>query len=130
MSLPASLGTFLHVHDAVVGLVEPAEAEGSVVHGPESIADLLEADDSMFEQAAHEDFALVPFDGAVTGDEPELVMAGILELGRAIDVGARRGPVDRGRRLEVQCFMRPFVVVDLPELVEAILLSPEVGRRR
>ena len=42
-SSATSLGTFLHVHDAVVELIEPAEVQGPEVSGPEAVAHLLEA---------------------------------------------------------------------------------------
>jgi len=123
-----SFSSFFHVDDAVVSFVKPAEAGRSVVHGPESVADLLEGDDSVLEEAAHEDLAGLPPDGVVAGDQAELEVPGVLELGRVVSVRTRRRVVDRSRSLEVQRLVGSIFVVDPSELVEAELLSLEVRR--
>lgn len=63
LQLASSLLTFFDVHDAEVGLVEPAELEGAEVDGPDAISHLLEANEVPAEQATHEDLPVSPTDG-------------------------------------------------------------------
>jgi hypothetical protein len=41
-SSAASSGTVLHIHDAVIVFIKPAQAEGSGVDGDDSVADGFE----------------------------------------------------------------------------------------
>ena len=121
---------FFDIHDAVVGLVEPAEVNGAVEDGPDVLGDLLEAGEVVFEQAGDEDLPALPSEGAISGDAAELEVSWILE---------RPGPscerpwgrrVEHGGSLHVQGLVGTVVVIDPPELVEAGLLGAEVGARR
>jgi hypothetical protein len=43
-------GSFLDIHDAIIGLMEPAEVDVGEVDGPDLITDLLEADPASVEE--------------------------------------------------------------------------------
>jgi len=126
-SSASTTGAFFDIHDAVVSLIEPAEVKGSVEDGPDVHGDLLEADEVVFEQAGDEDLPAPPSEGAVSGDAAELEMSGVLEGPGAVDEGPGRGRVEHGWSLHVQGLVGPVVVIDSPEVVEARLLSAEVG---
>ena len=59
-SSAATTGSIFDIHDAEVGLVEPAEVDGSEEDGPDVLGDLIETDGCVFEQAADEDLATLP----------------------------------------------------------------------
>jgi len=49
-----SANTIKHIHDTVVGLIQPAEMDGTEVDGPDAVSDLFESDDVAFQETADE----------------------------------------------------------------------------
>jgi hypothetical protein len=78
-SSAATAGSFFDIHDAVVGLVKPAQVNGSVEDGPDLFGDLLEGDEVVFEQAADEDLPVLPAERGVARDAADLEMNRVLE---------------------------------------------------
>ena len=70
-----------------------------------------------------------PFNLACGPYPPHRDVAAIGRIFEAVRVGPRRGPVQRRRRLLTQRLVRPLVVVDLAEAVEAPLLRRQAGGR-
>ena len=68
-------------------------------------------------------------DAAAAGDDDDLVVKGIVEIGQA-RINARRRLIDLGRALHVQSFVRALVVEDFDEVVEAGLLLKKVAGGR
>ncbi len=52
-------------------------------------------------------------------------VAGVLERGQPLEIGARGGRVARARRLPAQGIVRPLVVVQRPKAIEGALLGGE-----
>lgn len=125
-SLSASPCTILDVHDAVIGLVEPTEVDGAEVDGPDAVADLLEGDGVLFEQAADEDLSPVPAKGGVSRYPADLEVPRVLQGLRVVGEGLGGGSVDGRRGLHVERLVGSLVVIDSTELVEPTLLSTEV----
>jgi len=90
-SSSAATGSFFDIHDAVIGLIEPAEVDGTVEDGPDLFGDLLESDDGVFEETAHEDFAHLPAKGVIARDAAELEVGRVLEGLGVIGEGPGRG---------------------------------------
>ena len=67
-------------------------------------------------------------DAPAVGDHDGFVVEGIVDVGQAL-VEARGRLIDLGRALHVQGFVRPFVVKDFGEFIEAGLLLQEVCGR-
>jgi len=53
--------------------------EGSEVDGPDSLAHLFETDGVPTQEAAHENLAVLPPDGGVLRDPPDLEVARVLD---------------------------------------------------
>lgn len=121
-----SPGAVLHIHDAEVGLVEPAEVDGSEEDGPDLIGDLLEADGVLFEQAADEDFPISPSHRAVARDPPNLEVIRIFDGFGVVAEGPIRGSVDGGRGLHLEGFVGSLSVIEFTEFIEAPLLRRKV----
>jgi len=63
------------------------------------------------------------------GDHDGLIVERIVDV-RQSGIGTRRRPIDFGRTLHVQGFVRTFVVEDLDELVEPSLLLQKIPSGR
>jgi hypothetical protein len=58
-SSAASPNFVLDIHDAIVGLVKPAETSGSEVHGPDIVGDLLQTDEFTLSKLLTKTFRLL-----------------------------------------------------------------------
>jgi hypothetical protein len=68
-------------------------------------------------------------DAAAAGDDDDLVVKGIVDIGQS-GINARRRLIDLSRALHGQSFVRTLVVEDVDEVVEACWLLKEVGSGR
>jgi len=100
--------------------------EGSEVDGPDAISHLLEANEVPAQEAAHENLAVLPPDGGVLRDPPDLEVAWVLDRIWPARIGTSGGQVNRSRRFLAQRFVGPLEVVDASEAVEPSLLGAEV----
>jgi len=121
----ASSGTFLHIHNAVVDLIEPPQAEGAEVDGEDTVPDGLEADLSALEKGADEDFSVIPTHGVVSGDAADREVAGVFEGRRAAGKGPLGRMVKLRRELHVEGLVGPLVVIDPTKVIEPALLGGE-----
>lgn len=122
-SSASSAHTVKHIHDTIVGFVQPAEVDGTEVDGPDGVSDLLESDDVTLQETADEDLPSIPTESGVSGDAAEFEVPRVLE--RIGTMGERpiRVSIHGGRGLHVQRLMRPFAVIDSTESIEGALLG-------
>ena len=118
-SSASTTGTFFDIHDAEVGLIEPAEVDGTVEDGPDVLGDLFKADEGVFEQAADEDLPTLPAERGIAGDAAELEVSRVLQGPGLRREGPGRGGIKHGGSLHVQGFVGSFVVIDPSKVVEA-----------
>lgn len=111
-------------------LIETCKQYRSEMHRPYSIIDGFESERLAYQHLADEDKAAAPAQAAVDADSEDSEMPGIADLGFALGIGARGGPIECCRHRTVECPMWPFLVIETPEALEALLLCSEVGRRR
>ena len=78
-SSASSANTVNHIHDTIVGLIQPAEVDGTEVDGPDGVSDLLESDDVTLQETADEDLPSIPAEGGVSRDATEFEVAWVLE---------------------------------------------------
>ena len=78
------------VKDAFVFFIQPAQSTGTEVDGPEGIADLLEADVLVDEDAGDPDEPALPADPTELGNPSDLEMIGINDGWRWVDEGDGR----------------------------------------
>jgi len=64
-------------------------------------------------------------DAAAPGDDNDLVVKGIVNIGQSL-IGAGRGLIDLSRAFHGQSFVRTFLVEDFDKVVEAGLLLKKV----
>jgi hypothetical protein len=110
---------FFDIHDAVVGLIKPAQVNGSVEDGPDLFGELFEGDEVVLEQAADEDLPVLPAERGVARDAADLEMSGVLNGPGPVGEGPWRCGIENGGGLHVQGFVGALVVIDSTELVEA-----------
>ena len=78
-SSAASSGTVLHIHDAVILFIEPAQVKRSEVDGEDAVADGFESDAGSLERCADEDFAVFPAESVIAGDATDREVARVLK---------------------------------------------------
>jgi len=107
-----------------------SEFHGAEVEIPEPIIDLFEADVLFAENMTDVDPGTVPTDAAVTADEPDFEVAGIIDRRDPSRERSRGGLIDRGRGFLPERFVRPLFVEGLPKSIERSLLSRAGGSCR
>ena len=122
-SSASSANTVKHIHDTIVGLVQPAEVDGTEVDGPDGVGDLLEADDVTLEETADEDLPSIPTESGVSGDSTEFEVARVLEWIGTMGERLFGVSIHGGRGFHVQRLMRTFAVIDSTESIERALLG-------
>jgi hypothetical protein len=70
-SSASSAHTVHHIHDTIVGLIQPPEVDGTEVGRPDGVSDLLEADGVTLQETADKDLPSIPPESGVTGDATE-----------------------------------------------------------
>jgi hypothetical protein len=121
----ASPSTLLHIHDAVIDLIEPPQAEGTEVDGEDTVADGLETDFSALKKGADEDFSVIPSHGVVSGDASDGEVAGVFDGRRGPWEGPLRSVVELRRELHVEGFVGALEVIDPTKVIEPTLLGGE-----
>lgn len=121
----ASSGTVLHIHDAVVDLIKPPQAEGAEVDGEDPVPDGLEADLPAFEKGADEDLPVIPTHGVVSGDASDREVAGVLDGRRPPGKGSFGRMVELRRKLHVEGLVGALEVIDPTKVIEPSLLGGE-----
>ena len=118
-----SANSIKHIHDTVVGFVEPTEMNRPEIDGPDGVGDLFESDRVVFQKAADEDLSSIPSQGRVARDLAELEVSRVLERIRLIGEWPVGEPVNRGRGFHLERLVRSLLVIDLAESVERALLG-------
>jgi hypothetical protein len=113
----------LDVHDAVVGLIEPAEMNGPEEDGPDAVSDLLETDGLAPEQMRDEDLLVSPAQGGVVGDLADLEMRWVGDGSWVAGEGPEGRDVEGGRPLLLESLVRALEVEGLPKGIERPLLG-------
>jgi len=113
------------VPDDIVALVEASEEHAVEVDGPDPVIDFLQADVVLFEGVGDEQQPVLEAKGAGVGDALDQEVAGVLERGQVLGIGAWGHAVAITGRAAAQVLVRPFVVVLAAERVEGTLLGRE-----
>src|SRR5208337_2630980 len=111
-------------------LVDESELDVGVANPPFARLGLLDRHRLADQGLADEDQGAGPFDRAVRAHPAHGAVVRIVGLAQGARIGAVGGAIERPRRGEAQGLVRPLVIVDGAELVEAALLLGERGRRR
>ena len=109
------------------GLVDEAELDVGVAHPPFSFLGLLDRHRLAHQRLADEDQVAAPFDFAARAHPAHGGVWRIGRLAQGARIGALRDAMEAGRRLEIKRLVRPLVVVERAERVEAALLLGELS---
>ena len=85
----------------------------------------FDADGLAGKDGAEIDFFAAQTDAAATGNDDDLVVQRIIDIGQPL-VGASGGLIDLGGALHVQSFVRTLLVENFDEVIEPGLLLKEV----
>src|SRR5216683_4427810 len=112
------------------GAVDGAKLNRSEIQRGVTVSIFMQTNQFTDQRSGDENQLALPFNLAVAADPAQVAVAGIERILQAGRIGARRGRVNRRRRYLAQRFMRPLVIELVAEVIEALLLGRERGRRR
>ena len=124
---PRFAGEWLQTYQLLPFDVDATERYGAEVDFVAQVA-FANTDGLTGQHRADEDEVATPPDLAVATYAPLDKAFRVDGVGDAVGIGPGRGAVDAGRRLEAEGLMRPFVVEDVAEGIEAQLLFAGRGR--
>src|SRR5262249_9457871 len=109
------------------GMIDGPEQHRTEVHGPGAAVTFLESDWFPGQHLADEQSLAMPNDFAGLTDHAYLPVIGVHDLGQTRRIRPRGGPIHLARRAIADSFMRPLLVVNATEGIEALLLRTSIG---